>query len=166
MRWVAIVAMIVAILGHGQSSWALEEIEPHKKVIGKVAHFIIDDEANFLARIDTGAATTSVHALDLVVEDEHDEMRKNIGKLIHFVLENEKGERWATSAIIRDVTKVRTSQGVERRYQVPLRVGWDTINKTIDVNLRNRSKMEYKLLVGRDWLAREVVVDLERGVTP
>ena len=89
-------------------------------------------------------------------------MRKNIGKVIYFTLENEEGEQWRTSAIVRDVTRIKNSQGVERRYKVPLRVGWDTINKTIDVNLRDRSKMKYKLLIGRDWLAREVVVDLER----
>ena len=52
--------------------------------------------------------------------------------------------------------------GALRVVFVELRVGWDTINKTIDVNLRNRSKMKYKLLIGRDWLEREVVVDLER----
>lgn len=160
MRWLAFTALICCCSGLG----ALDEIEPHKKVIGEIARFVIGDEALFLARIDTGAATTSVHAVELSVEDEHDDMRKNIGKTIHFVLVNEEGQRWPGSAVIRDVTKVRTSQGVERRYQVPLRIGWDTINKIVDVNLRDRSKMEYKLLVGRDWLAREVVVDLERNV--
>ena len=160
MRWVAMALLV----GSATVGWALEEIEPHKKVIGQIALFVIDEQGSFMARIDTGAATTSVHAVEQVVEDEHQDMRKNVGKTIHFVLVNENGERWPTSAVIRDVTKVRTSQGAERRYQVPMRVGWDSINKTIDVNLRDRSKMEYKLLIGRDWLAREVVVDLERGV--
>ena len=143
-------------------SLALDEIEPHKKVIGETANFIIADHAEFVARIDTGAATTSVHAIDFEVEQEDEDMRKNIGKVIYFTLENEDGLQWRTSAIVRNVTRIKNSQGVERRYKVPLRVGWDTINKTIDVNLRDRSKMKYKLLVGRDWLAREVVVDLER----
>lgn len=141
---------------------ALDDIERHKKVIGETASFVIDDEAEFVARIDTGAETTSIHAIDLEVEQEDADMRKNIGKVIHFTLENEKGQQWRTSAIVRNVIRIKNSQGVERRYKVPLRVGWDTINKTIDVNLRDRSKMEYKLLIGRDWLAREVVVDLER----
>ena len=141
---------------------ALDGIERHKKVIGETASFVIDDEAEFVARIDTGAETTSIHAIDLEVEQEDADMRKNIGKVIHFTLENEKGQQWRTSAIVRNVIRIKNSQGVERRYKVPLRIGWDTINKTIDVNLRDRSKMEYKLLIGRDWLAREVVVDLER----
>jgi hypothetical protein len=141
---------------------ALDEIERHKKVIGQTANFVIDDEAEFVARIDTGAETTSVHAVDLEVEQEDADMRENIGKVIYFTLENEEGRQWRTSAIVRNVIRIKNSQGVERRYKVPLRVGWDTINKTIDVNLRDRSRMEYKLLIGRDWLAREVVVDLER----
>lgn len=144
------------------SSFALDEIEPHKKVIGETANFIIDDQAEFLARIDTGATTTSVHAVDLEVEEEAENMKANIGKLIHFTLVNEDGKQWRTSAVIRNVTRIKNSQGVESRYKVPLRMGWDTINKTIDVNLRDRSNMQYKLLIGRDWLEREVVVDLER----
>ncbi len=144
----------------------LDEIERHKKVIGETANFLIDDQAEFLARIDTGAATTSVHAIDLEVENEDGVMKNNIGKEIYFTLENEAGEQWRTSAVIQSVTRVKNSQGVEKRYKVPLRVGWDTINKTIDVNLRNRDKMKYKLLIGRDWLEREVVVDLEREAEP
>lgn len=144
----------------------LEEIERHKKVIGETANFLIDDQAEFLARIDTGAATTSVNAIDIEVEEEEAEMKNNIGKTIFFTLENAAGQQWRTSAIIRKVSRVKNSQGVESRYKVPLRVGWDTINKTIDVNLRNRGKMKYKLLIGRDWLEREVVVDLEREAEP
>ena len=141
---------------------ALEEIERHKKVIGETAEFIIDDQAEFLARIDTGAATTSVNAIDLEVEGESEDMKENIGKTVHFTLENEHGKQWRSSAVIKEVTTIKNSQGIERRYKVPMRVGWETINKTIEVNLRDRSKMKYKLLIGRDWMEREVVVDVER----
>lgn len=153
----------LVLLGLSTPATALEEIERHKKVIGETASFMIDDQAEFMARIDTGAAVTSINAIDMEVEDESEDMNENIGKLVHFTLVNEKGEKWRTSAVIRSVTRIKNSQGVESRYKVPLRVGWDIINKTIDVNLRDRGAMEYKLLIGRDWLEREVVVDLERG---
>ena len=100
--------------------------------------------------------------MDFELEQADEDMHKNIGKVIYFTLENEEEKQWRTSAIVRDVTRVKNSQGVERRYKVPLRVGRDTINKTIGVNLRDRSKMKYKLLIGRDWLDRELVADLER----
>lgn len=154
--------LTVMLLAWAGAGIALEQIEPHKKVIGQTAHFLIDDKLKILARIDTGAATSSVHAINLEVENDSGDMRKNIGKTIHFTLENEMGERWRASAVIKKVVRVKNSQGVERRYKVPLRLGWNTINKTVIVNLRDRSNMRYKLLIGRDWISNEVVVDLER----
>ncbi|NRB38070.1 MAG: ATP-dependent zinc protease [Pseudomonadales bacterium] len=140
---------------------ALNELVPNKKVIGPTAIFSVYEQAEFEARIDTGAATTSIHAIDIEVEDGSDDMVDNVGKIIHFTIENDQGEQWRTSAKISQTKAVRNSQGVETRYLVPLRLGWNNINKTIDVNLRDRSSMQYKLLIGRDWMAKEVVVDLE-----
>jgi hypothetical protein len=89
-------------------------------------------------------------------------MKDDVGKQVNFTIINEKGDQWRMSRRISSVTKVRNSQGVEYRYNVPLRIGWNDINKTVDVNLRDRSRMTYKLLVGRDWMKREVVIDLEQ----
>ncbi len=147
------------------SALALENIDHHKKVIGPTADFIVDEQASFLARIDTGAATTSIHAIELEVEEGDKTMENNVDKIIHFTLVNEKGEQWRTSARISEVKEVRNSQGIEQRYIVPLRLGWDTINKAVDVNLRDRSAMQFKLLIGRDWMENEVVVDLEKVTT-
>jgi len=56
---------------------------------------------------------------------------------------------------------VRNAQGVETRYQIPLTLRWHGIDKLIRVNLRDRSAMTYKLLIGRDWLMGDFVVDVE-----
>lgn len=157
-----LLSLIFSTLLASSEAFALDEIDHHKKVIGPTADFTVDEQAEFLARIDTGAATTSIHAIDLEVEDAGEDMKDNIDKTIHFTLVNKEGKEWRTSARISEVKQVRNSQGVETRYLVPLRLGWDTINKTVDVNLRDRSSMEYKLLIGRDWMENEVVIDLER----
>ncbi|PTN11981.1 RimK/LysX family protein [Nitrosomonas aestuarii] len=141
---------------------ALDSIDVHKKVISPEEHFWIESQARFSARIDSGAKSTSIHAIDIEVEDAAESMEENVGKQVSFTIVNEKGEQWSMSRRISSVTKVRNSQGVEYRYNVPLRIGWNKINKTIDVNLRDRSRMTYKLLVGRDWMKREVVIDLEQ----
>ncbi len=144
------------------SSLALESIDAHKKVISPEEFFWIESQAKFAARIDTGAKSTSIHAIDIQVEDAAETMEDNVGKQVNFTIVNEKGEKWAMSRRISSVSQVRNSQGVEYRYNVPLRLGWNKINKTVDVNLRDRSKMKYKLLIGRDWMKREVVIDLEQ----
>ncbi|SER26679.1 Uncharacterized conserved protein [Nitrosomonas sp. Nm51] len=141
---------------------ALESIDAHKKVISPEEYFWIEGQARFFARIDSGAKSTSIHATDIEVEDAAETMMDNVGKQVNFTIENEEGETWSISRRISSVTQVRNSQGVEYRYNVPLRLGWNGINKTVDVNLRDRSKMTYKLLIGRDWMHREVVIDLEQ----
>ncbi len=43
------------------------------------------------------------------------------------------------------------------------RVGWwNGKNKSIPVNLRDRSELEYKLLIGRNWLEGDYLVDVTK----
>lgn len=45
--------------------------------------------------------------------------------------------------------------------RLPLR--WHGITKNEEVNLRDRSAMRYKLLIGRNWLAKDFLVDVEQS---
>ena len=63
-----------------------------------------------------------------------------------------------------EIAKVQTvvnAQGREKRYMVWLTLSASGIRKSILVNLRDRSQMKHKLLVGRDWLAEDFLVDVE-----
>jgi len=44
---------------------------------------------------------------------------------------------------------------------IPLTLRWQGSNKVINVNLRNRDTMTYKLLIGRDWLSKDFIVDID-----
>jgi hypothetical protein len=107
----------------------------------------------FRARIDTGAAACSVHATDVRIE----------GALVSFTLENERGERRALRAPIADEAHVTTAHGSDVRPRVALHLSLGRIEKRVLVSLRDRSQMEHKLLVGRDFLAGDFVVDVGRG---
>ena len=117
----------------------------------------------FLARIDTGAARTSVHASGIVVEGGGADMAEDVGKTIRFVLTGEDGAARPMSAVIASVQRVRNSQGSETRYGVPLKISWKGVEKTVEANLRDRSDMDYKLLIGRDWLEGTALVDVGRA---
>ncbi len=116
---------------------------------------------SLLARTDTGARTTSINAVDVVIKDASEEEKENIGKSVSFNVINADGESFALESKISGVVHVRNAQGSETRYQVPLTLNWGGVSKTIDVNLRDRSAMTYKLLLGRDWLAEEFYVDVD-----
>jgi hypothetical protein len=117
---------------------------------------------DFAAVIDTGAYRTSIHALDIRIEDPVAEMRDNVGKSISFRVANEAGRARRITSTITAAEPVRTSHGTEWRYVVPLHLRWNDVEKEVQVNLRDRAPMSYKLLVGRDWI-RGFLVDVGRN---
>ena len=116
---------------------------------------------SYLARIDTGARVTSMHALDVKIANKHSVPQKNIGKSITFQTMNRDGTAHQVTGIITKVSTVKNSQGTEQRYVIELPLSWKDVNKKVEVNLRDRSKMTYKLLIGRNWLSKDFLVDVD-----
>lgn len=112
------------------------------------------------ARIDTGAVETSLHAVDMHVINGVKDKKKNVGKTVEFNTVNGEGEKVALSAVIVETSRIRNSQGEEVRYMVELEVGYKGQERKIKVNLRDRSRMSYKLLIGRNWLVNHYVVNV------
>jgi len=135
---------------------------PAKMMVGATETIhIVEANLDFLTRIDTGARTTSVHALDIKIDNPATNKKENVGKKISLTLINEKGEKKHLETTIVDALQVRNAQGVEVRYMIPLTLRWQGSNKVINVNLRNRDTMTYKLLIGRDWLSKDFIVDID-----
>lgn len=133
-----------------------------KKIIGQECWVHIEElELDFLARVDTGATSTSLHATDYMIIDGTDDPRENIGKVINFLTISTDGEYKRMEAEIAKVQTVLSTQGREKRYMVWLTLTANGITKRILANLRDRSRMNYKLLMGRDWLAHDFLVDVD-----
>lgn len=135
----------------------------NKKVVGETA-WIEAEEVGFtyLSRIDTGAANTSIHAVDLEIKDPAENKKDNKGKEVTFTTMTADGKSKRITSVIDDVAKVTNSQGTEYRYEVKLTLNWKGVSKKVTVNLRDRSKMTYKLLIGRTWLADDILVDVSK----
>jgi hypothetical protein len=132
-----------------------------KHIIGATA-IIIEPQSqlSFLARVDTGAASCSIHCEQWEIEDESESMEENIGKPIRILLGNHKDEpEWIESQINRCVT-VKTSERKESRYKVPLTFRWKNIEKKVVVTLNNRGHMNYPVLLGRNFLEGDFLVDI------
>ncbi len=135
-----------------------------KQVVGATEIIHVQEAGlDFKARIDTGARTTSIHVPWFSIARPARDAKKNIGKKITLEVENAKGERRRIESTIAGVREVRNAQGVETRYVVPLTLVWHGRAKTVEVNLRDRAAMTYKLLIGRDWLRGDYVVDVEKN---
>ena len=134
-------------------------VTPAKYMIGAVEVVQIQG-IDYRARIDTGADTTSLNAYNITVEDEEPNLTDNIGKSLHFITANEKGEHTEIETQIVRVNNVHSAIGSESRYVVQLAISWGDYVKTVDVNLRDRSKMQFALLIGRNWLKDDFIVDV------
>ena len=132
---------------------------PSKHIIGAVEIVQIRD-LSYRARIDTGADTTSLNAYNINVTGEENNVNANIGKTLRFSTANEKGESQIIESKIVKINKVHSALGSESRYVVQLAIAWGDYVKTVDVNLRDRSKMQFALLIGRNWLKDAFVVDV------
>ncbi|WP_299569524.1 RimK/LysX family protein [uncultured Shewanella sp.] len=133
-----------------------------KKFIGPTAGIsIVESGLIFDTRIDTGAVENSLHAVNLRINDEDKaNMENNVGKDVTFTTMNEKGETVDVTARIHSTSLIRNAQGSEIRYMVTLTIGEPGEEFKVDVNLRDRSKMTYKLLIGRNWLQGHYIVDV------
>ena len=148
------------------SSFA-DEICTNKTIVGQIETIHIKElNSDYQARIDTGAATTSIHATNIEIvgqKEESDNMRDHLGDTVKFTTYNEDNEAFEHTGRIIKVSKIRNAQGVERRYAVRMHLEFDGKDKKIAVNLRDRSKLDYKLLIGRNWLEGDYLVDVEKN---
>ena len=131
-----------------------------KQIVGATeVVFINEANLNFKARVDTGAKTSSIHAENINVELSGDPR----GKPISFYLVTKEGQSRKVETRVTSVIKIRTSEGSDRRYVVPLQMKWKDSKKTVFVSLNDRKKMEYRLLLGRNWLHGDFIVDVDKN---
>lgn len=135
-----------------------------KNIIGERAPIhIIEADLTIDTRIDTGAVENSLHAVDLKIEGENKaDMEANVGKKISFTTANEKGETRRVHSRIVETSLIRNAQGSEIRYMVELTLGEPGKEYKVKVNLKDRTQMSHKLLIGRNWLQGHYVVDVSR----
>lgn len=138
------------------------ELEPaSKRVLGPVVT-VSEDESDiqFLARVDTGAKTCSLHTTEKQVLEGGQYMEENVGKTIRFRLDNRQGSLQWIERKIAEVRKIRTSEGEEMRYLVPMTLIVDGVQREVLTSLNDRSRMTYTLLLGRNFLKGRFLVDV------
>jgi hypothetical protein len=147
---------ILGLLGIGllAAGWTRRpETLTAKRVIGQTVQVEISEAGlEFLGRVDTGAASTSVHAESVKVE----------GDIASFVLVNRKGGRVSMRAPIVKTAMVHNPEGGEKRIYVDLTICYQGLAKRVRANLNDRSGLTYAVLLGRNWLQDDFLVDVSR----
>jgi hypothetical protein len=127
--------------------------ERKKQVIGQTARVRIEEVAlEFVARVDTGAASTSLHAEAVQIEN----------GMVAFIAVNQDGARVPLRLPLAKTARVRHSGGTRERVYVEMTIDHEGRSKQVCINLNDRSSLTYPLLLGRNWLEDEYVVDVSR----
>ncbi len=134
-----------------------------KLVIGEAEHIGIPAlDAVFKARIDTGATTTSIYAVDI------QEFERDTKPWVRFVVKNaEQKKDYPLEMPVASVAmiKKRGVEGETRRPAVKLVLVMGDATRQVNVNLADRTGFEYPLLIGRDFLRGLAVVDVSKKYT-
>ena len=114
----------------------------------------------FPARVDTGATTCSIHYEAIEIEDAAASPADNVGKRVRILIQSPSGEQeWISTKIV-DRVRVRTTTDDDERYKVQLKLRWQDVEKKVMVTLNDRDKMKYPLLLGRNFLRGDFLVDV------
>ncbi|EGU48160.1 hypothetical protein VIOR3934_06239 [Vibrio orientalis CIP 102891 = ATCC 33934] len=134
----------------------------HGIILGEVESVTIDSiKQTFDARVDTGAATSSLNAVDI------EQFERNGKNWVRFHLSDGDRElndtNWIEAPIIRFV-KIRqsTTEDVERRAVVELWVKLGTIHEKAQFTLADRSQMSHPVLLGREFIRDIAMVDVSK----
>lgn len=132
-------------------------------VLGAIEKVTIDSiKQSFDARVDTGAATSSLNAVDIEI------FERNSKQWVRFHLADSTQpateENWIEAPIIRFV-KIRqsTNDETERRAVVELWVKVGAIHEKAQFTLADRSQMSHPVLLGREFIRDIALVDVSRA---
>jgi len=156
------ILLLPVLLCSLSGSAAAESSRLDKVIIGRTCRVQVEELGlDYLARVDTGASITSIHATDFLIEKGTSDPLDNVGRKINFLTVSSDGQYKRMTSEIAEIQTVVSAQGREKRYLVRLTLSAMGVRKTILVNLRDRSQLRYKLLLGRNWLADDFLVDVD-----
>lgn len=130
--------------------------------LGSLERVYIDIvKSSFVARVDTGATTSSINAVDM------QKFERNGKKWVKFHVSDVEtavaDRKWVEAPIVRHV-KIRQSSAddLERRPVVDLWVKLGSIHEKTQFTLTDRTQMDYPILLGREFIQDVAYVDVSR----
>ncbi|MBC8209691.1 MAG: ATP-dependent zinc protease [Gammaproteobacteria bacterium] len=132
---------------------AVSAVNAEKLIIGPTALVVIQEASiSFNARVDTGAGTTSIHAKNIQIAN---------GMVDYTIINQSGSEARLSSRVVREGV-VKNAEVRETRVFVYLNIQHQGQTRQTLVNLNDRSKSSYKLLLGRNWLTGSYLVDVDK----
>lgn len=114
---------------------------------------LVDADMTLEAKLDTGAETSSLHAPDPEPFEKDDE------EWVRFEVTDGDGNGHTFERPVKHTIRIRSASGVTERYVVELALCVGTVEQTREINLADREELSTPMLVGRNFMAGEILVD-------
>jgi hypothetical protein len=116
------------------------------------------EELTFPVKLDTGADVSAINASNI-------ERFTEAGlDMVRFDYSNQQGQQQTFEREVVDVMRIRAKAGEEpeERPVVEMKVTLGDISETVRVNLQDRSRFEYSMILGKNFLEHGVIVSSDK----
>lgn len=108
----------------------------------------------FRAKLDSGAKTSSINAVDI------EEFERDDDEWVRFTIENHEEEKETIERKIARHVRIKEHDGsTQRRAVVKLGICLGSLYKEVEVNLVDRSHFTTGMLIGRSFMEGDVLID-------
>ncbi|MDA0110900.1 RimK/LysX family protein [Vibrio sp. La 4.2.2] len=113
----------------------------------------------FPVKLDTGADVSSMNALDIK------QFKKDGKDMVTFTYANDMGMKQEFTREVVDVMRIKAKAGEKANVRpvVEMRVKLGDVEKTVRVNLQDRSRFHYSMILGKNFLKYGVVVSSDEN---
>lgn len=120
--------------------------------------FVEEAEGAFQSRVDTGAATSSISATDITVFEREGK------RWVKFNMPLDNGQVLPLEAPFVRYVRIRqaSADAADRRPVVRLSIKLGSLTEKAEFSLKDRSEMDFSLLLGREFIKDVAVVDVAR----
>ena len=132
-----------------------------RQIYGYLERVVISNAGLTLAaKLDTGADTSSLHAENIK------RFRRAGERFVRFQVRDENDDLITLERHLARIARIRRHDGdYQRRPVVEMSVCIGTVRRRVEVNLIDRSHLNFPFLLGRSAMEGSVVVDPERTFT-
>lgn len=133
----------------------------HSEVIQVGEH----KELTFDAKVDSGAQTSSIHAVDIQTSlkkvTENGETKELL--FVSFLTVDDAGKKRRLERMVSRVDQVRSASGVSTRYFFRERVWFHDDSFEVEINLADRSHLSKKMLIGKNLIQQGYIIDATKA---